>query len=104
MPFAQLGLNSEFVRALKASAYERPTDIQSQAIPMILEGRDVAGTAQTGTGKTAAFVLPILQRLGTSKGSLRALILTPTRELAHQVETAIRKYGKFSKLRSTAIY
>jgi ATP-dependent RNA helicase RhlE len=104
MPFAELGLNTELTRALKDAAYERPTPIQAQAIPAILEGRDVAGTAQTGTGKTAAFVLPMLQRLGTSRGKIRALILTPTRELAVQVETAIRKYGRFSKLRSTAIY
>jgi ATP-dependent RNA helicase RhlE len=104
MPFAQLGLNEELTRVLRDSAYERPTPIQAEAIPTILEGRDVAGTAQTGTGKTAAFVLPTLQRLGTAKGRVRALILTPTRELAAQVEAAIRKYGRFSKLRSTAIY
>ena len=104
MPFSELGLNTELTRALKESAYERPTPIQTQAIPTILEGADVAGTAQTGTGKTAAFVLPMLQRLGVSKGKIRALILTPTRELAVQVESAIRKYGRFGKLRSTAIY
>jgi ATP-dependent RNA helicase RhlE len=104
MPFTQLGLNTELTRALKHSAYQRPTPIQAEAIPIILEGRDVAGTAQTGTGKTAAFVLPVLQRLGAPKGWLRALVLTPTRELAVQVEAAIRKYGRFGKLRSTAIY
>jgi ATP-dependent RNA helicase RhlE len=104
MPFTQLGLIEELTRALRDSAYVRPTPIQAEAIPTILEGRDVAGTAQTGTGKTAAFVLPMLQRLGAAKGRVRALILTPTRELAVQVEAAIRKYGRFSQLRSTAIY
>lgn len=104
MPFTQLGLNPDLRRALVASEYERPTPIQSAAVPVILEGRDVAGTAQTGTGKTAAFVLPILQRLGSPAGKIRALILTPTRELAVQVESAIRKYGRFVKLRSVAIY
>ncbi|MEW5974261.1 MAG: DEAD/DEAH box helicase [Acidobacteriota bacterium] len=104
MPFNELGLTAELSQALKASAYQRPTAIQVQSIPVILAGRDVAGTAQTGTGKTAAFVLPMLQRLGASTGKLRALILTPTRELAVQVEASIRKYGRFTKLRSTAIY
>jgi ATP-dependent RNA helicase RhlE len=104
MPFTQLGLIPELVRALNASEYVHPTPIQSQAIPVILEGNDLMGTAQTGTGKTAAFVLPLLQRLSKSTGKIRALVLTPTRELAVQVESAVRRYGRFLDLRSTAIY
>ncbi len=104
MPFTQLGLMPELLRALSAAGYARPTPIQSQAIPAILEGKDLIGTAQTGTGKTAAFVLPFLQRLSKSSGKIRALVLTPTRELAVQVELAVRKYGRFLGLRSTAIY
>jgi len=104
MPFTKLGLKSELMRALDASDYIRPTLIQSEAIPVILEGNDLIGTAQTGTGKTAAFVLPLLQQLERTTGKIRALILTPTRELAHQVELAVRKYGRFLNLRSTAIY
>jgi ATP-dependent RNA helicase RhlE len=104
MPFTKLGLISELVRATDASDYVRPTLIQSRTVPVILEGNDLIGTAQTGTGKTAAFVLPILQRLRTPTAKIRALILTPTRELAVQVELAVRKYGRFLKLRSCAIY
>ncbi|PYV40604.1 MAG: RNA helicase, partial [Acidobacteria bacterium] len=104
MPFTKLGLRSELMRAVNASDYVRPTLIQCEAIPVILEGNDLIGTAQTGTGKTAAFVLPLLQQLNRTTGKIRALILTPTRELAHQVELAVRKYGRFLNLRSTAIY
>jgi ATP-dependent RNA helicase RhlE len=104
MPFTQLGLMPELMRALNASNYTRPTPIQSQAIPLILEGKDLIGTAQTGTGKTAAFVLPLLQRLSKNTGKIRALVLTPTRELAVQVELAVRRYGRYLNLRSTAIY
>ena len=104
MPFSQLGLNPELARAVSAANYVCPTPIQSKAIPVILEGNDVVGAAQTGTGKTAAFVLPLLQRLAGPSDKTRGLILTPTRELATQVELAVRKYGRFLKLRSTAIY
>jgi ATP-dependent RNA helicase RhlE len=104
MPFTKLGLIPELVRATNASDYVLPTLIQSRAVPVILAGNDLIGTAQTGTGKTAAFVLPILQRLRIPTGKIRALILTPTRELAVQVELAVRKYGGFLKLRSCAIY
>jgi len=104
MPFTQLGLTPELMRALNASDYIRPTPIQAEAIPVILQGSDLIGTAQTGTGKTAAFVAPLLQRLAKSTGKIRALVLTPTRELAVQVELAVRKYGRFLNLRSTAIY
>ena len=104
MPFTKLGLIPELVRALSQSGYTRPTAIQSEAIPLILAGKDLIGTAQTGTGKTAAFVLPTLQRLSKSSGNPRALVLTPTRELAVQVELAVRRYGRFLSLRSAAIY
>lgn len=104
MPFSQLGLQPELARALSDANYVRPTPIQSKAIPVILEGNDVVGTAQTGTGKTAAFLLPLLQRLADPSHKTRGLILAPTRELATQVELALRKYGRFLKLRSAAIY
>jgi ATP-dependent RNA helicase RhlE len=104
MSFSQLGLQAELAQALSDAKYIRPTPIQSRAIPVILGGKDVVGTAQTGTGKTAAFLLPLLQRLASPSHKTRGLILTPTRELATQVELAIRKYGRFLKLRSTAIY
>src|SRR6266850_5032906 len=81
MSFRKLGLTEELARAVEKLGYETPTPIQAQAIPSILEGGDVVGTAQTGTGKTAAFTLPLLQRLGQPGGKVRALILTPTREL-----------------------
>jgi ATP-dependent RNA helicase RhlE len=88
MPFTALGLSPELVRAVADEGYEHPTPIQLEAIPLALAGRDLIGSAQTGTGKTAAFVLPILQRLHAgTRGVLRALILVPTRELAEQVVT-----------------
>jgi len=87
MPFASLGLVPELIRAVFEEGYEHPTPIQQETIPLALAGRDVIGSAQTGTGKTAAFLLPILQRLDAGKRprTLRALILVPTRELAEQV-------------------
>ncbi len=111
--FAALGLRPELLRALAESGYETPTPIQAQAIPVVLEGRDVLGGAQTGTGKTAGFALPLLQRLyeqpATVRRSLhgappRALILTPTRELAAQVEESIRTYGRHLPLTSAVIF
>ncbi|HYX82988.1 MAG TPA: DEAD/DEAH box helicase [Gemmatimonadales bacterium] len=105
MPFAALGLAPELVRAVTDEGYAQPTPIQAQAIPLALAGRDLIGSAQTGTGKTAAFVLPILQRLASGKrGTLRALILVPTRELAEQVAASIRAYGRHTHLKGTAIY
>ena len=100
--FAELGLRPELLRAVDEAGYTTPTPIQVQAIPVILAGKDVMGGAQTGTGKTAGFALPILQRflpLSNSSPSparhpVRALILTPTRELAVQVEESFRTYGK----------
>jgi ATP-dependent RNA helicase RhlE len=105
MPFTALGLMPELVRAVADEGYEHPTPIQTEAIPLALAGRDLIGSAQTGTGKTAAFVLPILQRLQAgARGVLRALILVPTRELAEQVVTSIRAYGRHTHLKGAAVY
>jgi ATP-dependent RNA helicase RhlE len=107
--FADLALTAPLMQAVQESGYERPTPIQARAIPHLLAGRDLLGLAQTGTGKTAAFVLPILQRLMESKKraapkSMRALILTPTRELAVQIRDSLRTYGKHLPIRSTQIF
>jgi len=107
MPFASLGLRPELVRAVVEEGYDVPTPIQRETIPLALTGRDVVGSAQTGTGKTAAFLLPILHRLAyedTSSHRLRALILVPTRELAEQVLERARAYGRHLHLRAAAIY
>ncbi len=101
--FSKLGLADAFAYAVQEMGYTEPTPIQTQAVPLVLAGRDVIGSAQTGTGKTGAFPLPILQRLGRH-GPLRCLILEPTRELALQVEQAFRDYGKFTNLRVTVVY
>ncbi len=108
MPFTTLGLSDPLLRGVLASGYTTPTAIQSQAIPAALEGRDLIGCAQTGTGKTAAFVLPILSRLfgerPAKKRIVRSLILTPTRELAVQIEQSIHDYGRYLDVRTLAIY
>ena len=101
-PFAKLGLNSRVIRAVIKCGYSEPTTIQSQAIPKILQGKDVIGSAQTGTGKTAAFALPIISKLGRH-GRFRCLVLEPTRELADQVNQSFQRYGKFTNLRSALI-
>ena len=110
--FEGLGLSAELLRAVAEQGYTVPTPIQAQAIPVVLAGRDLLGAAQTGTGKTAGFALPILQRLSgqanisasPARHPIRALILTPTRELAAQVHEDVRAYGKHLKLRSTVIF
>ncbi len=107
--FAQLDLVEPIQRALRAENYETPTPIQAQAIPHLLAGKDLLGIAQTGTGKTAAFALPILQRLAAERptpvrNAMRALILTPTRELAVQIHDSFRTYGRHLQLRSAVIY
>jgi ATP-dependent RNA helicase RhlE len=110
--FESLGLSAELLRAVTEQGYTEPTPIQLQAIPVVLSGRDLLGAAQTGTGKTAGFTLPLLQRLsagGNTSASparhpVRALILVPTRELAAQVQESVRAYGRYSKLRSTVIF
>jgi ATP-dependent RNA helicase RhlE len=105
MSFQELGLAPELLRSLEEQGYTEPTPIQQEAIPVGLMGRDLIGSAQTGTGKTAAFILPILQRLPNgSRGSLRALVLVPTRELAEQVVTSARAYGRHTRLTAEAFY
>lgn len=108
MAFKTFGLSDPLVQGILATGYTAPTEIQSQAIPAAMSGKDIIGCAQTGTGKTAAFVLPILNRLGhepvPNKRVIRALILTPTRELAAQVDASIREYGRFLPFRAVAIY
>jgi ATP-dependent RNA helicase RhlE len=107
--FTELGLAEPLLRAIQAENYDTPTPIQAQAIPYLLEGKDLLGIAQTGTGKTAAFALPILQRLSAvevqrRRGAVRALILTPTRELAVQISESFRSYGRHLGLRSAVIF
>ncbi|MCG3114985.1 MAG: DEAD/DEAH box helicase [Candidatus Manganitrophus sp. SA1] len=105
MSFEEMGLAPEIVRAVKSRGYETPTPIQMQAIPIIMMGKDLTGCAQTGTGKTAGFTLPILHRLREGKSpSLRALVLVPTRELAAQVDESIRTYGRFLRLKNEVIF
>jgi ATP-dependent RNA helicase RhlE len=105
MSFSELGLMPELSRAVAEQGYAAPTPIQSQAIPAVIAGRDVLAGAQTGTGKTAAFVLPVLQALGQGAGRApRALVLTPTRELAAQVAESARKYGRHLKTRVTVVF
>ena len=105
MSFEKFELNAKIFAGVQALGYKIPTPIQSQSIPPIMEGRDVMGLAQTGTGKTAAFVLPILQRLMQgSRGYIRALIIAPTRELSEQTHKAIVQLGRRTNLRSSPIY
>jgi ATP-dependent RNA helicase RhlE len=103
MPFQKLGLSPETLRGVQAMGYVDPTPIQLRAIPLVLAGKDIIGSAQTGTGKTAAFALPILTKLG-AHGKCRCLVLEPTRELAAQVETAFHDYGRFGNLRTTVVF
>jgi len=102
--FAALGLSQSVLAAIADAGYTVPTPIQNQAIPLIVEGRDVMGLAQTGTGKTAAFTLPIVNRLIDGPRRTRVLVLTPTRELCIQVEESVRKYAKHAPLGVAAIY
>jgi ATP-dependent RNA helicase RhlE len=106
VPFASLGLSSKLAQALKEKGYVEPTPIQAKAIPVILSGRDVIGVAQTGTGKTAAFVLPLLERLSTgqAKRAMRVLVIAPTRELVAQIEENVREYGRHLRLRYATIF
>jgi ATP-dependent RNA helicase RhlE len=104
MAFKSLGLSEPILQGVTAMGYTDPTPIQLRAIPLILAGRDVIGSAQTGTGKTAAFALPILSQLGGHEARPRVLILEPTRELAAQVETAIRDFCRFTNLTVAVFY
>jgi ATP-dependent RNA helicase RhlE len=109
MSFKDLGLSEPILRAIKDEGYTTPTPVQQQAIPVIMNGKDILAGAQTGTGKTAGFTLPILQRLSQSpkpkgKRAVRALVLTPTRELAFQVYESVKNYGKYLPFKSTVIF
>src|ERR1700689_470776 len=104
MSFSALGLSETILQGVKAMGYTDPTPIQLRAIPLILGGRDVIGSAQTGTGKTAAFALPILSKLGNHDPRTRLLVLEPTRELAAQVETAVHDFARFTNLKTTVVY
>jgi len=109
MSFTNLGLNESLLKAIKDQGYTSPTPIQKQAIPIVIEGKDVLAAAQTGTGKTAGFTLPLLERLSEThptmgKKQIRVLVLTPTRELAAQVAESIKTYGKYMKYSSTVIF
>jgi ATP-dependent RNA helicase RhlE len=108
MKFTDLGLSAELLRAVADQGYDTPTPVQAQAIPVVLGGHDLMAAAQTGTGKTAGFVLPVLQMLGTrpaqARNKPRVLVLTPTRELAAQVEESVRLYGKYVPIKSTVIF
>jgi len=109
MKFTELGLNESLLKAVKEQGYTTPTPIQAQAIPLVIEGKDVLAAAQTGTGKTAGFTLPLLERLSQTKPhmkkkQIRVLVLTPTRELAAQVADSIKTYGKYMSYRSMVIF
>ena len=109
MKFTELGLNESLLKAVKDQGYDTPTPIQKKAIPLIIEGKDVLAAAQTGTGKTAGFTLPLLERLSQTtphmkKKQIRVLVLTPTRELAAQVADSIKTYGKYMSYRSMVIF
>ena len=110
MPFKKIGLCDEVVQGILATGYSAPTEIQAEAIPIAIAGKDMIGCAQTGTGKTAAFVLPILNRIATSgkkkgkKEKIRSLIITPTRELAVQIDRSVKGYGRFTQIKSVAVY
>ncbi len=109
MSFSHLGLSEPLLKAVRDQGYDTPTPIQEQAIPVVLKGRDLLAAAQTGTGKTAGFALPILELLSNSdrsmnKKQIRALVLTPTRELAAQVADSFKTYGKYTTLRHTVVF
>ncbi|MDP2300656.1 MAG: DEAD/DEAH box helicase [Coriobacteriia bacterium] len=104
MSFDNLGLSPRLLEAVAAMGYTRPTPIQRDAIPYVVEGRDVVGCAQTGTGKTAAFVLPLMQRIASKPGGPRALVVTPTRELAGQIEGVALEVAKLTKHRVAVVY
>ncbi|MDH4031865.1 MAG: DEAD/DEAH box helicase, partial [Chromatiales bacterium] len=109
MRFSEIGLSAELLRAVEEQGYQEATPVQQQSIPLILEGRDILAGAQTGTGKTAGFTLPLLQRLQASDPAgkqrrIRALILVPTRELAAQVAESVRNYGRHLPFRAAVIF
>src|SRR5438874_5468822 len=104
MPFKRLGLHPLLVQATREMRYTEPTPVQAEAIPVVLAGRDLIATAQTGTGKTAAFLLPVLHRLlELPRGQTRLLVVTPTRELAQQIDAMFRDLARGTNLRSAVI-
>src|SRR5665811_1312747 len=110
MKFSELGIHDDLLDAISYMGFKEATPIQEQAIPIILEGKDLVGCAQTGTGKTAAFALPILHRLqgtpwrGTGRRPIRVLVLTPTRELASQIAGSFGTYGKHTALKHAIVF
>lgn len=108
MSFSSLGLSEPLLKAVAEQGYDTPSPIQAEAIPAVLEGKDVMAAAQTGTGKTAGFTLPILELLSTGPrvkpNQARVLIITPTRELAAQIGESVNTYGKYLPLRSTVVF
>jgi ATP-dependent RNA helicase RhlE len=109
MTFKELNISEPILRALTHKKYENPTPVQEKAIPPALEGHDLLGIAQTGTGKTAAFAIPIIQQLDEARAQerrheIKALILTPTRELAIQIDESFRNYAKYTSLRHTVVF
>ncbi|MFB0975455.1 MAG: DEAD/DEAH box helicase, partial [Tolumonas sp.] len=108
MSFNELGLSEPLLRAIQDKGYDTPSPIQQQAIPAVLSGQDVMAAAQTGTGKTAGFTLPLLHRLShghlARANAVRALVLTPTRELAAQVADSVTTYGKYLPLKSVVVF
>ncbi|MDR0906108.1 MAG: DEAD/DEAH box helicase, partial [Oscillospiraceae bacterium] len=111
MTFRELDIIDPILRAIEREGYKTPSPIQAEAIPLLLKGRDLLGCAQTGTGKTAAFAVPILQTLynnpsvgANGRRKLRALVLTPTRELAIQIADSFKAYGRYTKLNTTVLF
>src|SRR6056300_1167960 len=110
MTFKELGLLPSILRTLEEQGYEKPTPIQQQSIPILLKGKDLLGCAQTGTGKTAAFAIPILQRMSmqhdrsTGRRKIKSLVVTPTRELATQIGESFKVYGKYTNLKNTVVF
>ena len=108
MGFSKLGLSDSILKAVTQQGYDKPSPIQEKSIPVVLEGKDLMAAAQTGTGKTAGFTLPILQLLSkgepTKSNQVRTLILTPTRELAAQVQDSVATYGKHLPLKSAVVF
>src|ERR1039457_1817411 len=105
MPFSKLSLAPAMIRGVQAMGYTEPTPVQLRAIPVVMSGKDLIASAQTGTGKTAAFALPVLSLLGAHRaGGPRVLVLEPTRELAAQVETAFRDFSRYSDIRATVLH
>src|ERR1700731_640885 len=104
MSFQEMGLMDAVVHGVQSLGFVEPTPVQERCIPLILQGQDVIGSAQTGTGKTAAFALPILSKLEHHEPQPRVLVLEPTRELAAQVETALRDFARFTDLRVAVVF